>query len=88
MPVNKAGIFRPDVFGKVGQKCDDVVLGDGLNLVNAVTSNSTSLAFRQRLRFFRNDTQFGLCVAGVGLNLVQMRNFVAGSQMAVISGRE
>ena len=31
---NKAGLFGTDMFGEMGQKGDDVVLGDGLDLVN------------------------------------------------------
>jgi hypothetical protein len=53
------------------------------------TSNSTSLAFHTASAFSRGMTPRSACASQACASIsYQMRNLVAGSQMAVISGRE
>ena len=82
--------IRPDEFGEMGQKGDDVMLGHALDLVDAVdvegdVSGLVPDVFRALLG---DHADFGEGVAGVGLDLEPDLNRVCGSQMATISGRE
>lgn len=60
-----------DKFGKVRQESDDVVLGDGLDLVDAGDIEGGAAAlFPDRLCCrFRNDAEFGKRVTGMRLDL-------------------
>ena len=62
---------RADEFGQMGQEGDDVVLGDGFDLVDArdVELGRAAL-FPDRLgRLLRDDAELGQRVAGIGLDL-------------------
>jgi hypothetical protein len=58
----------PDMFGEVGEEGDDVVVGFALDLVDAVDLPFAALPHRRR-GLFRDHAQFGLGVAGMGLDL-------------------
>lgn len=60
-----------DNFRQMGQEGDDVVLGDGFDLVDASDVELDVLGFPDGLRVFPWDhAQSGLRVAGMGLDLV------------------
>src|SRR5690242_6430524 len=59
---------RADIFGKVGEERDHVMLGLALDLIDAV---DLPLALGPDLfrRLFRDHAQFGLRITGMGLDL-------------------
>jgi hypothetical protein len=63
----KAG-FLTHMFGKVGQKGDDIMFGLALNLVDPVNFERATFPHGSR-RFGGYDAQLGLCIAGMRLNL-------------------
>ena len=62
---------RPDEFGEVGQEGDDVMLGDALDLVDAIDIEFRRAALLPDcLRsFLRDHADLGQCVAGMRLDL-------------------
>ena len=69
--MHETGFFVADDLGQVGQKCDDVVFGYGLDLVDAGHIKFDILGFPDcRGAFFRNHAKIGLRVACMCLDLV------------------
>ncbi len=62
---------RPDEFGEMGEKGDHVVLGDALDLVDAldVELRRAALLPDGLCRFLRDDADFGQRIAGMRLDL-------------------
>ncbi len=69
--------FRADIFGKVGQEGDDVVLGLGFDRINTRHIELSTLPDRLG-SFLRDNTEFGLCITGMGFNLEPDTEFVLG----------
>jgi hypothetical protein len=65
--MHEAGFFA-DMFGKVGQKGDDIMLCLALNLVDTVNFERTTLPHGGS-GFGGYDAQFCLCITGMCLNL-------------------
>ena len=67
--VDKAGLVRTDMFRQMRQKGDHVVLGHGLDLVDAGHVEFHVLGAPHGLRVFARDhAQVGLGIAGMGLD--------------------
>ncbi len=68
--MDEAGV-RPDDLGEMGQEGDDVMLGDGFDLVDAgdVEGCGTALFPDRLCRRLRDDAEFGQRVAGMRLDL-------------------
>jgi len=59
------------VFGKMGQECDDVVFGHGLDFINARDVEFDILGFPDGICVFARDyTQIGHGITGVGLDFI------------------
>ncbi len=88
--MHEAGLIGADDFGQMGQEGDDVVLGDGLDLVDAGDVELGVLGFPDGLRHSRAGSRRGRPCASQACASIsnQMRNLVSGDQMATISGRE
>ncbi len=87
--MDEARLVVADMLGQVGQEGDHVMLGDGLDLVDAGDVEFHVLAFHTASAFsLRDHAEIGLASQAWASISYQMRNLVAGSQMAVISGRE
>ncbi len=68
--MDEAGIGA-DNLSQVGKEGDDVVLGFALDFIDAVdVEGGVAALFPDGLRgLFRNDSEFGQCIAGMGLDL-------------------
>ena len=87
--MHKPRLVRADDFGQMGQEGDDVMLGDGLDLINPGDVKGHVACLPDRLGIgLGDDPQSGLRVAGMGLDLEPDLNLVSGDQMATMSGRE
>jgi hypothetical protein len=77
-----------DKFSKMGEEGDDVMLGDGLDLIDAgdVECGAAAL-FPDGLGSGMTPSSASASQAYASISN-QMRNFVSGDQMATISGRE
>ena len=69
--MDEAGFLGADMLGQVRQEGDHVVLGDGLDLVDAGDVEFDVLRLPHGLGILARDhAQVGLGVAGMGLDLV------------------
>jgi hypothetical protein len=89
--VDEAAGIRADELGEMREEGDDVMLGDGLDLVDAGDVELRSLPpFSQIVRA----ASLGMTPRSASASQAcasisnQMRNLVSGDQMATISGRE
>ena len=68
--MHKAGFVAANNFGQVGQKGDHVMLGHGLDLINARNVEFRVPGFPDRFGIgLRDHAQFGHCVAGMRFDL-------------------
>ena len=69
--MHEAGLFAADMFGEVGEEGDHVMLGHGLDLVDAGDVELHVLGLPDGLGIFLGDhAEIGHGVAGMGLDLV------------------
>jgi hypothetical protein len=74
--MHKAGIIRPDMFGKMGQKGDDVMFGDGLNFINSGHVKGDIAGAPDGLGIgFGDNAKGGLGIAGMRLDLIPDAEF-------------
>lgn len=69
--MHETRLFRADMFCQVGQECDDIMLCDGLDFINAGDVKFHVLGFPDGIRVFAgNDAEVCHGFAGVCLDLV------------------
>ena len=77
--MHEARLILPTMFGQVGQEGDDVMFGDGLDLVDAGDVEFDVFGLPHGVGVFARDhAQIGLGVAGMGLDLVPDAEFGLG----------
>ena len=77
--MDEAGLFRTDMLGQMRQEGDHVMLGHGLDLVDARHVEFHILGLPHSLGIFARDhAQIGLRIAGMGLDLIPDLEFRRG----------